>query len=161
MDGKGRCLDHIFIKRLWRSLKYGCVYLHAWVLEYRLHTCSAPFVAPYPSHNLSDGPPNRQVLQVGRRGNAPTHVELAGLAAGTWKRCEMQRVVRSQNLDQIRGPVMHLSPAKRTTHRDQHAGASAVREALCPEGIGGWTRHWHEREHTKNICRQAIAKMPH
>lgn len=30
MDGKGCCLDHIFIERLWRSLKYECVYLHAW-----------------------------------------------------------------------------------------------------------------------------------
>ena len=29
MDGKGRCLDDIFIERLWRSLKYECVYLHA------------------------------------------------------------------------------------------------------------------------------------
>lgn len=29
MDGKGRCLDNIFIERLWRSLTYGCVYLHA------------------------------------------------------------------------------------------------------------------------------------
>ena len=27
---KGRCLDNIFIERLWRSLKYECVYLHAW-----------------------------------------------------------------------------------------------------------------------------------
>lgn len=30
MDGKGRCLDNVFIERLWRSLKYECVYLHAW-----------------------------------------------------------------------------------------------------------------------------------
>ena len=30
MDGKGRYLDNIFIERLWRSLKYECVYLHAW-----------------------------------------------------------------------------------------------------------------------------------
>jgi putative transposase len=30
MDGKGRCIDNIFIERLWRSLKYECVYLHAW-----------------------------------------------------------------------------------------------------------------------------------
>jgi len=29
MDGKGRYLDNIFIERLWRSLKYECVYLHA------------------------------------------------------------------------------------------------------------------------------------
>jgi transposase InsO family protein len=29
MDGKGRFLDNIFVERLWRSLKYECVYLHA------------------------------------------------------------------------------------------------------------------------------------
>ena len=28
MDGRGRCLDNIFIERLWRSLKYEAVYLH-------------------------------------------------------------------------------------------------------------------------------------
>lgn len=30
MDGKGRCIDNVFIERLGRSLKYECVYLHAW-----------------------------------------------------------------------------------------------------------------------------------
>ena len=30
MDGKGRCIDNVFIEHLWRSLKYECVYLHAW-----------------------------------------------------------------------------------------------------------------------------------
>ena len=30
MDGKGRFLDNISIERLWRTLKYECVYLHAW-----------------------------------------------------------------------------------------------------------------------------------
>ena len=30
MDSKTRYLDNIFIERLWRSLKYECVYLHAW-----------------------------------------------------------------------------------------------------------------------------------
>jgi len=29
MDGKGRWRDNVFIERLWRSLKYECVYLHA------------------------------------------------------------------------------------------------------------------------------------
>ncbi len=28
MDGKGRCMDNIFIGRLWRSLKYEVVYPH-------------------------------------------------------------------------------------------------------------------------------------
>ena len=29
MDGRGRWMDNIFIERLWRSVKYECVYLHA------------------------------------------------------------------------------------------------------------------------------------
>ena len=29
MDGKGRWMDNIFIERLWRTLKYECIYLHA------------------------------------------------------------------------------------------------------------------------------------
>jgi putative transposase len=30
MDGKGRCMDNIFVERLWRSLKYEDIYLHAY-----------------------------------------------------------------------------------------------------------------------------------
>src|ERR1700740_3258093 len=30
MDGKGRCMDNIFVERLWRSLKYEEIYLHAY-----------------------------------------------------------------------------------------------------------------------------------
>ena len=29
MDGKGRWMDNVFIERLWRSLKYECVYMNA------------------------------------------------------------------------------------------------------------------------------------
>ena len=28
MDGRGRCLDNVFVERLWRSLKYEDVYLN-------------------------------------------------------------------------------------------------------------------------------------
>jgi len=28
MDGRGRWMDKVFIERLWRSLKYECVFLH-------------------------------------------------------------------------------------------------------------------------------------
>lgn len=30
MDGKGRALDNVFVERLWRSVKYECVYLCDW-----------------------------------------------------------------------------------------------------------------------------------
>lgn len=37
MDGKGRWVDNVFVERLWRSVKYECVYLQEWasVLELR------------------------------------------------------------------------------------------------------------------------------
>ena len=28
MDGKGRALDNIFIERVWKTVKYECIYLH-------------------------------------------------------------------------------------------------------------------------------------
>jgi putative transposase len=31
MDGKGRCIDNVFVERLWRSLKYEDVYLKAYM----------------------------------------------------------------------------------------------------------------------------------
>ncbi len=39
MDGKGRCLDNIFVERLWRTVKYEEVYLHAYddLVEAREH----------------------------------------------------------------------------------------------------------------------------
>jgi putative transposase len=30
MDGRGRCLDNVFIERLWKSVKYEEVYLRAY-----------------------------------------------------------------------------------------------------------------------------------
>ena len=30
MDGKGRCLDNVFVERLWRSVKYEDVYLRGY-----------------------------------------------------------------------------------------------------------------------------------
>jgi len=29
MDGKGRALDNVFVERLWRSLKYECIYMRS------------------------------------------------------------------------------------------------------------------------------------
>jgi putative transposase len=37
MDGKGRATDNIFIERLWRSLKYEDVYLHAYENGFELY----------------------------------------------------------------------------------------------------------------------------
>ncbi|MFV2034784.1 MAG: hypothetical protein ACC631_06700 [Halocynthiibacter sp.] len=36
MDAKGRFPDDILVERLWRSLQYECVYLHAWLAQRRM-----------------------------------------------------------------------------------------------------------------------------
>jgi putative transposase len=37
MDGRGRCLDNVFVERLWRSVKYEDVYLHGYEAVPELH----------------------------------------------------------------------------------------------------------------------------
>lgn len=39
MDGRGRAIDNVFIERLWRSVKYECLYLHRF--EYSAEVWSA------------------------------------------------------------------------------------------------------------------------
>ena len=41
MDGKGRWMDNVFIERLWRSLKYECVYLSEFATGSQARTASA------------------------------------------------------------------------------------------------------------------------
>jgi putative transposase len=38
MDGKGRCLDNVFVERLWRTVKYEDVYLHRYESVPQLRT---------------------------------------------------------------------------------------------------------------------------
>ncbi|MBB2199118.1 IS3 family transposase [Gluconacetobacter sp. 1c LMG 22058] len=47
MDGRGRWLDNVFIERLWRSLKYECVYLHAFETGSELRAGLAGWIAHY------------------------------------------------------------------------------------------------------------------
>lgn len=47
MDGHGRWMDNVFIERLWRSLKYECVYLHAFETGSELWTGLACWIGYY------------------------------------------------------------------------------------------------------------------
>ena len=58
MDGKGRWMDNVFIERLWRSLKYECVYLHAYETASETRAGIAAWVAYYNAerpHSTFDG----------------------------------------------------------------------------------------------------------
>ena len=62
MDGKGRYMDNIFIERLWRSLKYECVYLYAFENGFEAKAEIARWISFYNQerpHSVHKGkPPN-------------------------------------------------------------------------------------------------------
>jgi putative transposase len=47
MDGRGRWMDNVFIERLWRSLKYECVYLNAFATGSEARTGIGRWVGYY------------------------------------------------------------------------------------------------------------------
>ena len=47
MDGRGRWMDNVFIERLWRSLKYECVYLNAFETGSELRTGLGRWISYY------------------------------------------------------------------------------------------------------------------
>ena len=64
MDGKGRWMDNVFIERLWRSLKYECVYLHAFETGTELRQGLGKWIAYYnadrPHLKLGGATPNEE-----------------------------------------------------------------------------------------------------
>ena len=47
MDGRGRWMDNVFIERLWRSLKYECIYLHAFETGSELRAGLSSWISYY------------------------------------------------------------------------------------------------------------------
>jgi putative transposase len=80
MDGRGRWMDNVFIERLWRSLKYECVYLHAFETGSELRTGLTRWVSYYNGHRphsaLGDLTPDEAYAATGAEGT-----ETARLAA--------------------------------------------------------------------------------
>lgn len=55
MDGRGRWMDNVFIERLWRSLKYECVYLHAFETGSELRAGLGRWIAYYNTQRPHSG----------------------------------------------------------------------------------------------------------
>ncbi len=47
MDGRGRWMDNVFVERLWRSLKYECIDLHAFETGSELRAGFAKWISYY------------------------------------------------------------------------------------------------------------------
>ena len=71
MDGRGRWMDNVFIERLWRSLKYECVYLHAFETGSELRAGLAKWIGHYNSRRPHSASAGRKPEE-GYHGSAPT-----------------------------------------------------------------------------------------
>jgi len=81
MDGRGRWMDNVFIERLWRSLKYECVYLHAFKTGSELRAGLTRWITYYNHHRphsaLGGRTPDEAYGRTGRSdhgGHAPHHL---------------------------------------------------------------------------------------
>ena len=81
MDGKGRWMDNVMIERLWRSLKYECIYLHAFETGSELRQGLKRWIDFYntrrPHSSLDDRTPDEAYWQKPRPGYAGPCIRLA------------------------------------------------------------------------------------
>jgi len=72
MDGKGRWMDNVMIERLWRSLKYECIYLHAFETSSQVRQGLKRWIDFYntrrPHSSLDDKTPDEAYWQKPRPG---------------------------------------------------------------------------------------------
>jgi putative transposase len=88
MDGKGRWMDNVFIERLWRSLKYECVYLRAFETGTELRDGLRRWIDFYntgrPHSSLAGRTPDEayhQIVPTPSPGHAPETVSIIPMAA--------------------------------------------------------------------------------
>ncbi len=81
MDGKGRWMDNVMIERLWRSLKYECIYLHAFETGSEVRNGLSWWINFYnkkrPHSQLDDSTPNEAFYKKCRPGYAGRDIQLA------------------------------------------------------------------------------------
>jgi len=86
MDGKGRWMDNVFIERLWRSLKYECVYLNTFETGSEAKAGIGSWISYYNGarpHSALDGrtPGEAYAMQIAPPGPglapAPAQIQLA------------------------------------------------------------------------------------
>jgi putative transposase len=62
MDGKGRWVDNVFVERLWRSVKYEEVYLHAYATPREINLALSRYFSFYngrrPHQSLDQNTPD-------------------------------------------------------------------------------------------------------
>ena len=91
MDGRGRALDNIFVERLWRSLKYECIYLHEWETVKELKQGLVKYFSFY----------NNERPHQGLGGATPASVYLVGQEKGLYNLGGLTRLKNEQLTDNL------------------------------------------------------------
>ena len=121
MDGRGRWMDNVFIERLWRSLKYECVYLHVFETGLALHAGLQRWISHYntrrPHSSLSGRTPDEAYNGIEPR--CWRHNRNLGLAY--LRRQPVQPIGATSNRPLFRAPrrrqaAPNLRPAIRLTY---------------------------------------------
>jgi putative transposase len=73
MDGRGRWMDNVFIERLWRSLKYECVYLNAFETGSELRAGLSRWITYYNTQRPHSGLSGRTPAEAYGRIDASSH----------------------------------------------------------------------------------------
>jgi putative transposase len=125
MDGKGRWIDNVFIERLWRSVKYENIYLHAYESGTQLRRGLTEYFDFYnaqahaPGIGLSD--PGRCLLW-------PCRVQARGMIGVT--------AARSEELLPLRGRLRVVGTIDEETDRRDHQQGWQIHLAhqeICPK----------------------------
>ena len=66
MDGKGRCLDNVFVERLWRSVKYEDIYLKGYETVLALRQGIRDYFVFYNEHRPHQSLDYRKPVEVYR-----------------------------------------------------------------------------------------------
>ncbi len=83
MDGKGRCIDNIFIERFWRSLKYEEVYLKAYANGLEAKISIGQWINFYNNERRHQGIKNKKPIELFTQNNpinTPVHQPLLNAA---------------------------------------------------------------------------------
>ena len=73
MDGRGRWMDNVFIERLWRSLKYECIYLHAFETGSELRAGLGRWITYYNTRRPHSGLAGQTPAEAYGRIETPDH----------------------------------------------------------------------------------------
>ena len=95
MDGKGRFLDNIFVERLWRSLKYEEVYLHAYESVAEARAGIGRWVHFYNEERFHQALDYRTPMAVYRDRQGPVDMVDNASALTTYPQAQQQLVIDS------------------------------------------------------------------